>query len=406
MGDKRAVSTSRTASRAAAAPLQRTAVLELDIVVPRRDFLLEAALVLREGERLALFGPSGAGKTTILETIAGMTSASRATIAIDGRLVTDLGPRAGQRSGPRTGPVLGRWPSSTRANRRRLARAVATGHLVPPGQRSVSYLRQPLALFPHLSVAANLAYGTDRSPAELSALLRRVGLPGGEHLAPSQLSMGQRQRVALAQCLARPYRVLLLDEPFNALDASSRETLVQTVVDAATASKAAAVLVTHDLEEAQAFAAGGPSGHLGPGYLGLIDSGQLLELGDPATVVARPRTRRAAELLGYEGFLRLEASGRDRQDSRERGLLLALHPERVLLGAHEEEIGTGRGTTRVLEARLLAEYPYGPRSALRCEIDGQSLTLYCASAERERTGAAIGDRVPVTLLDPPVVRDE
>ena len=252
-------------------------MLALDIEVPRRQLSVAVAFDVGPGERFALFGPSGAGKTTVLETVAGLVEPRRGSIGLDGRVL---------------------W--SERGTR------------VPYWEREVALVRQDPALFPHLNVRDNLAYAGGR--ADRSALERLVAaLDLGDLLdaRPSGLSGGQARRVALARALATPYRAVLLDEPYTGLDATLRRTVTGLVAGEASSRGAPVVLVSHELAESQAFA----------DRVGVIDGGRLLQVGAPRDVVIRPATRRVAELVGYRGFVPCA------------GALVGIHPERVRLGS-------------------------------------------------------------------------
>ncbi|MGH9291904.1 MAG: ABC transporter ATP-binding protein, partial [Acidimicrobiales bacterium] len=253
--------------------------LDVAISLRRRSAVVETSFRLGAGERLSLVGPSGAGKTTVLEAIAGLVRPDRGFVRVSGCEIDGID--AARRAG-------------------------------------VALVRQPTSLFPHLSVAENICYGLpDRArPAggALAALLGSVGLEGLDRASPLELSGGQRQRVAFARAIARPFSVLLLDEPFSALDDESTRRL-RTMAEGAVGTAACAVLVSHDLAEAQAF------GEL----LALMDEGRLLQLGPPDEVVRAPASRQAAELLGYSCFL--TGCG---------GELLALHPDRVVAGTPAE----------------------------------------------------------------------
>jgi ABC-type sulfate/molybdate transport systems ATPase subunit len=266
--------------------------LSISITVPRRDFEVRADLLVAPGERLALFGPSGAGKTTVLETITGLVPPRRGAVRLGAEL-------------------LSRPP----ARRRRLSPSGPT----PAAVEHVSAVRQPPAVFLHMSVEANVAYG--RSDPELvEQVVAHLDLEQVRRHRPGSLSGGQIQRVALARALARRFAVLLLDEPFSGLDAPTRRRCREVVERRAEEEQAATVMVTHDLREAQAF------GH----RLAVIDAGSLLAVGDPHELVSQPGTRRVAELVGYVSFLRV----RDPAGSR---LTLAVDQERFrIAGGHAE----------------------------------------------------------------------
>ena len=176
-----------------------------------------------------LLGPSGCGKTTLLRILAGHLQPDAGEVRIGGRLVADA----------------------------------AT--FVPPERRGISIVPQDGALFPHLDVAGNVAFGLDRGrrqlpwkrtrhEARVDELLELVGLPGAGRLHPAQLSGGQQQRVALARALAPSPALVLLDEPFSALDASLRASVRDDVKRVLQDAGATALLVTHDQEEALSMA--------------------------------------------------------------------------------------------------------------------------------------------------------
>ncbi|MGH9304708.1 MAG: ATP-binding cassette domain-containing protein, partial [Acidimicrobiales bacterium] len=162
------------------------APLEVDLSLARRDVVIEARFSLQGGECLALVGPSGAGKTTVLEAIAGLAPAAPGSVRIGGHVVTGI----------ESARLCG-----------------------------VALVRQPTTLFPHLCVSDNIFYGVAARArprgGELASILDTVGLAGLGGTSPLALSGGQRQRVALARAIMRPFGVLLLDEPFSALDSES-----------------------------------------------------------------------------------------------------------------------------------------------------------------------------------------
>ncbi len=327
-----------------AAPL-----LDADFVVARRT--MEVALALRAdaGRRVALFGPSGSGKSTCLEALAGTVALRRGQVVLDGRPVNVARRRRGHR------PVT-----------------------VSARERRVSFVRQPTTLFPHLSARANVAYGLGQDRrARAEAALDLVALHEGRDARPADLSGGQRQRVALARALARAFSVLLLDEPCSALDVASRPGLLAAATTAASEQGAVAILVSHDIGEAQGFGED----------LGVIEGGTLLQLGDPGEVVRRPATMRVAQLVGYVGFLR-----------RDDASAWALHPDRFVLGARSDA-----GVT--LACRVAGVHAFGTRFA--CDLvvadpllAGERPGVLRAHLDR---APAVGGAVEVTVLDPPSV---
>lgn len=238
--------------------------LRADFTLRRGAFHLHAALTAPPG-LTALLGPSGAGKSLTLQAIAGLASIERGTIALNGRTLSDA----------------------------------SLGVVVPPQRRRVGYVPQSYALFPHMSVAANIAYGAplrlDRQARDkrVATLLDLVHLPGYESRSPHDLSGGEAQRVALARALAAEPDALLLDEPFSALDALTRNAVRTDLREIALASGLPTLLVTHDLSEALALAS----------RLVLVARGRVQAHGSVADVTARPMTMLAARLLGWSGSL-------------------------------------------------------------------------------------------------------
>lgn len=316
-------------------------LVEVDLEVARRDVTVVAAFDLEAGRRLAIFGTSGAGKTTILESIAGLTALSRGTVRIDGKLVA--------------GKTKGESP-------------------LAPRDRRVALVRQPTTLFPHLTVEQNVTYGIRRSKSSgrASELLERLDLTSLAGARGAALSGGQRQRVALGRALASPFRVLLLDEPLSAVDVAARESLRVLALKTADDRRAASILVTHDLTEAQAFS----------DQLAIIDAGRLLQVGGAREVVVAPLSKRVAELVGYGGFVPVPLSV-DRW--------FAIHPDRVVLGDAPD-----RGV--VLTGTVLSARPFGSR--YECAVSERSRGPFLVHVDEPPT---TGVECTFTVLDPPVV---
>ena len=324
-------------------------MLEADVEVDRREFTVRASIGVAPGERLALFGPSGAGKTTLLEVIAGLIRPRRGRVTLRGRVLTSTGP-----------PVIE----------------------VPPWQRRVGLLRQDPGLFPHLSVRHNLGYapGAAAGGAELTQLATMLGI--GELLAamPARLSGGQAHRVALGRLLLAHCDALLLDEPYSGLDSGLRRVLTELVAELVADHSVPAVLVAHELAEAQAFA----------DRLAVLDAGQLLQVGGPDEVVLRPASRRVAELVGYLGFVTVRPGRRGAAISTSATPVVAgIHPERVLSGSHPD-----RGV--VLAGRVNASRPAG--ASWEADLQVGETVITCRLPERP---AATGGELVVTALQPP-----
>ena len=209
------------------------------------------------GQMVALVGPSGAGKTSLLRLIAGLMPAHNARVSVAGQPWCDTD----------------------------------AGLCLPAAARGVGLVFQDYALMPHMSTLHNVALplrGPDRL-ARASAMLRRVGLgPELDARRPAQLSGGQQQRVAVARALVRDPAVLLLDEPFSAVDQMSRRTLYTLLAELREDIRVPMVLVTHDLTEARLLA----------DELVVMADGEVLQQGRPEAIHRSPRNARVADLVG------------------------------------------------------------------------------------------------------------
>jgi molybdate transport system ATP-binding protein len=238
--------------------------LSLELTVPLRDFVLELALDL-DGAPVALVGPSGAGKTTVLRAVAGLVRPAAGRVALGDRTWFD---------------------------------ADAGVHL-PPEERAVGYLFQDYALFPHLTVADNVGFG---GRGRVDELLERFGIAHLRAARPRELSGGERQRVALARALARDPAVLLLDEPTAALDAQTRAAVRGELGAMLRELGLPTLIVTHDFEEAAALAA----------RVGVLVEGRVLQLASPRELVAAPADPFVARFTGANllpGHARPEPGG-------------------------------------------------------------------------------------------------
>jgi iron(III) transport system ATP-binding protein len=227
-------------------------------------------LTAERGEFMALLGPSGCGKTTILRLIAGFEQLDAGTITVGDRVVAEA---------PPAGPYRG----------------------LPPEQRRVGMVFQDYALFPHLSVRRNVAFGLDRDGRDkrVDEALAMVGLDGLGDRMPAQLSGGQQQRVALARALAPGPDVVLLDEPFSNLDVELRATVRAEVRQILAAAGATALLVTHDQEEALSLA----------DRVAVMWDGRIVQVAPPEELYHRPASREVAAFVGDAQFLPGEAAG-------------------------------------------------------------------------------------------------
>lgn len=219
------------------------------------EVLRDLDLDVVEGSLTAVLGASGCGKTTLLRVVAGFETPDAGTVTVGERTV----------AGP--------------------------GVDVPPERRRVGLVPQEGLLFPHLDVAGNVGFGLPRGAARASRvdeLLEVVGLGGLAQRRPSELSGGQQQRVALARALAPMPELVLLDEPFNALDASLREAVRADVRATLRAVGATAVLVTHDQEEAMSMA----------DSVAVIRDGRVIQSGAPRDIYAAPVDVAVATFVG------------------------------------------------------------------------------------------------------------
>jgi sulfate transport system ATP-binding protein len=270
----------------------------------------DVSIEVGEGEFFVLLGPSGSGKSTLLRAIAGLTGIDHGRISLHGRDVTHVRAR----------------------------------------DRGVGLVFQNYALFRHMTIADNIEFAlrvrrmkaADRR-ARRKELLQLVSLEGMDERLPGQLSGGQQQRVAVARALAHKPQVLLLDEPFGALDAKIREELRRTIRAVQRELGITTVLVTHDQEEAFALA----------DTIGVMNHGRLLEVGQPHDLYAQPATRFVATFLGAANLLLARQStdgirfgatpvnaeaAEPVQAGREHEVVAVLRPEEVELAATREQL--------------------------------------------------------------------
>ena len=238
--------------------------LDLDVEHDVGAFHLQAALTAEPGI-LVLFGPSGSGKTTLLNCIAGLAHPRRGSIRLDGRTLLAAGGREKETD-------------------------------VPPHLRRVAVVFQDYSLFPHLRVLDNVLFGTPAAEADLARaheVLAMCRLEGLDRRYPHQLSGGQQQRVALARALVTQPRVLLLDEPFSALDSNVREKLQMDLLRLQQRLGLTIIHVTHDLREALVLA----------DRIAVLHEGRVVQAGEKDEVLRRPANEAAARFLGTRNML-------------------------------------------------------------------------------------------------------
>ena len=220
----------------------------------------EVNFAIEKGKLVGLLGPSGSGKTTILRMLAGLEHQDSGDICINGNVVNDL----------------------------------------PSSQRGIGFVFQNYALFPYLTVYDNIAYGLKIQKKDkkfikqrVTELLDLVGLPGLEKRYPDQLSGGQRQRIALARALAPNPEVLLLDEPFAAIDAKVRQELRTWLRETIDKIGITSIFVTHDQDEAIEVA----------DEIIITNEGRVEQMGDPVEIYLHPKTPFVAQFIGKSSII-------------------------------------------------------------------------------------------------------
>jgi ABC-type Fe3+/spermidine/putrescine transport system ATPase subunit len=333
--------------------------------------LSDLTLPVEPGELVTLLGPSGCGKTTALKLVAGLLSPTGGDVLVDGR------------------SVLG----------------------TPPERREAAMVFQKPLLFPHMSVESNVGFGLkmrgverDETTRRIRTALRRVRMEGFADRRPDELSGGQQQRVALARALVTEPRLLLLDEPFSALDANLREEMRALVKELQRGGDHTTVFVTHDQEEAVVLA----------DRIALLFDGELRMYDRPQAFYDRPRSREVAEFFGATNFL----EGRARNGTVETALgtlrladpappgeiTLTIRPEAVRFEGGENSFTArvsgatylGTQVLYLLDApgvRLKAALPphAGPRKGQEVEVRLPAEHLWGLEGQENRRGAGGGE---------------
>ncbi|MGH6968080.1 MAG: ABC transporter ATP-binding protein [Stellaceae bacterium] len=296
-----------------------------------RPVLEGVDLAVQSGELLVVLGASGCGKTTLLRLVAGFEHADAGLISIGGVVVA------------------------------------AEGLHQPPERRGVGYLAQEGALFPHLTVAGNISFGLERGPGRkrrIGELLEAVGLPQDyAKRFPHQLSGGEQQRVALARALAPAPRLVLLDEPFAALDAALRQEIREMVVGVLRRASATAVLVTHDQSEALSIG----------DRIAVLRGGRIAQVADPVSLYRGPADAGLAQFVGEAMLVPAVAANGLAHSSlgvfpiasgrRDGPVEVMIRPEQVKLVAF--------GTPGSIRAQVTDVTFYGHDAMVRLIVSGQ-----------------------------------
>ncbi|MBR0164534.1 MAG: ABC transporter ATP-binding protein [Lachnospiraceae bacterium] len=306
-------------------------LLDMTKTYPNGDGVAHIGLQVHEGEIVTLLGPSGCGKSTILRTVGGFLDVTEGDIQINGRSIIHM----------------------------------------PPEKRPTAMVFQSYNLWPHMNVYENLAYGlklrkipADEQKTRITEMLDMVGIPGMEKKFPSQLSGGQQQRVAIARSLLLKPELLLLDEPFSALDAKIRHQMREELKKIQQNLGITVLFVTHDQEEAMAIS------H----RIVVMNKGKIDQIGTPADIYDNPETLHVASFIGEMNFIERE------------GKTIAVRPEDItVLPQGQGDLESEVRTIMLLGHYVVLTVQQGD-NVIKCNIDrAQSETL------------SVGDRVSLRL---------
>ena len=333
----------------------------------------DVSLTINKGEIFALLGGSGSGKSTLLRMLAGFERPTEGRIFLDGQDITDL----------------------------------------PPYERPINMMFQSYALFPHMTVADNIAFGLkqDRMPKEqidarVAEMLKLVQMSQYAKRKPHQLSGGQRQRVALARSLAKSPKLLLLDEPMGALDKKLRSQMQLELVEIIERVGVTCVMVTHDQEEAMTMAQ----------RIAIMHLGWIAQIGSPIDIYETPTSRLVCEFIGnvnlFEGQVIEDMEGHALIDSpdlerniyvghgvstsvQDKSITYAIRPEKLLVTTEQppHEYNWSRG--KVHDIAYL-----GGHSVFYVQLpSGKIVQSFVANAERRGARPTWYDEVYVWWED-------
>ncbi|GFM90005.1 polyamine-transporting ATPase [Pseudomonas cichorii] len=333
----------------------------------------DVSLQINKGEIFALLGGSGSGKSTLLRMLAGFERPTEGRIFLDGVDITDM----------------------------------------PPYERPINMMFQSYALFPHMTVADNIAFGLkqDKLPKEeiearVAEMLKLVHMTQYAKRKPHQLSGGQRQRVALARSLAKKPKLLLLDEPMGALDKKLRSQMQLELVEIIERVGVTCVMVTHDQEEAMTMAA----------RIAIMHLGWIAQIGSPIDIYETPTSRLVCEFIGsvnlfegeviedMEGYALIRSPDLERQiyighgvttSVEDKHITYALRPEKLLITTEQPTFEHNWSRGKVHDIAYL-----GGHSVFHVELPGGKLVQsFVANAERQGTRPTWGDEVYVWWED-------
>ena len=308
----------------------------IDVKLRRDDFSLSCELDMPGKGVMAILGPSGSGKTTLLRLIAGLEKADQGSIRVNGH----------------------RWLDT------------ANSECLSPQKRKVGMVFQDYALFDHLTVAQNIGYGLPRKQRKQSVKkwVGRFHLESFEHRYPNELSGGQRQRVALARALAPEPDILLLDEPFSAVDVPLREKLRIQLQEIVSTLDQPVMMVTHDLEEARYLA----------DHIAVMVNGQVCRHGFTNKVFNDPGSYEVAKILGWRNFIQVKSICPDSVagDWGELVLDREISPNTDWLAIRPYHIRIANESQDGIDAEVLQVREMGALREMECRLnDGTSLVM-------------------------------
>ena len=315
---------------------------------------------IEKGKLVGLLGPSGSGKTTILRMLAGLEKQDEGDVIIDGKNVNTL----------------------------------------TPDQRKIGFVFQNYALFPYMTVYDNIAYGLKVQKRDkkfiknrVHELLELVGLPGVEKRYPDQLSGGQRQRIALARALAPQPEVLLLDEPFAAIDAKVRKELRTWLRETIDKVGITSIFVTHDQDEAIEIA----------DEIIITNKGRIEQVGNPVDIYENPRTPFVAQFIGQSAVIKDfgKLKGFEKENDSQYGVI---RPEFVEISDNENEIIANTAADSAYEDGIIEEVLFrGNTYEIRVRIGNITVTGKTSVSAGKRSR---GEHIKVLIKQLYIIEDE